>query len=71
MGEDRGQIRSHRARSLATVPFTKNPDAQNVPLNAEAKAALAALPRHGTTVLAWPWGGAVSPMTLHYAFRRV
>src|SRR5206468_8281315 len=28
------------------------------------------LPRHGRTVLAWPWGEAVSDTTLYHAFRR-
>jgi hypothetical protein len=33
---------------LATVPLTKNNDTKHVPLNADAQAALAALPR-------WRW----------------
>jgi hypothetical protein len=55
---------------LAAVPVTKNNEPKHVPLNAEVQAALAALPRSGPTVLAWPWGDPISRITLHYAFRR-
>jgi len=40
---------------LSTIPLTKNAEVKHVPLNAEVQAALAALPRHGATVFAWPW----------------
>jgi integrase len=55
---------------LATIPQTKNNEVKHVPLNAEAQAALATLPRVGATVLAWPWGDPVSDTTLYAAFRR-
>jgi integrase len=55
---------------LATIAQTKNNTPKHVPLNAAARAALAALPRDGATVLAWPWGGPVSNTTLHAAFKR-
>jgi integrase len=56
---------------LATVPVTKNTDPKHVPLNADARAALAMLPRYGPTVLAWPWGDPLSDTTLYCAFVRV
>jgi hypothetical protein len=56
--------------ALATVTITKNNDAKHVPLNADTQAVLAALPRSGATVLAWPWGDPISHVTLHYAFHR-
>jgi integrase len=55
---------------LATIPLTKNNEVKHVPLNAEVQAVLAALPRHGATVLAWPWGEPISRITLYYAFQR-
>jgi len=55
---------------LATIPQTKNNEPKHVPLNAEAHAALAALPRYGVTVFAWPWGDPVSDTTLYAAFQR-
>jgi hypothetical protein len=56
---------------LATVPVTKNTDPKHVPLNADARAALAMLPRYGPTVIAWPWGDPLSDTTLYCAFVRV
>jgi integrase len=58
------------ALQLATVPLTKNTDKKHVPLNADAQAALATLPRSGATVLAWPWGEPLSRTTLYAAFVR-
>ena len=58
------------ALQLATIPLTKNNEVKYVPLNAEVQAALASLPRHGATVLAWPWGEPISRITLYYAFQR-
>jgi integrase len=55
---------------LATIPQTKNNEPKHVPLNAEAQAALGALPRYGVTVLAWPWGDPLSDTTLYAAFQR-
>src|SRR5262245_42138824 len=55
---------------LATIPLTKNNEVKHVPLNAEVQAVLAALPRHGATVLAWPWGEPISRITLYHAFQR-
>ena len=58
------------ALQLATIPLTKNNEVKYVPLNAEVQAALASLPRHGATVLAWPWGEPISRITLYCAFQR-
>lgn len=55
---------------LVSIPITKNTDRKHVPLNVEAKTALASLPRFGPTVLAWPWGEALSRTTLYAAFGR-
>ena len=41
-----------------------------MPLNPTVEAVLATLPRHGRSVLAWPWGEALSDTTLYHAFRR-
>src|SRR5262249_51192022 len=40
---------------LSTIPLTKTAEVKHVPRTAEVPAALAALPRHGATVFAWPW----------------
>jgi integrase len=44
--------------------------AAHIPLNADVRATLAALPRAGATVLDWPWGEPTSHTTLYAAFRR-
>lgn len=59
------------AGDMLTVHHTKNEDPKHVPLNAEAQAALAALPRSGATILAWPWGDPFSRTTVYCAFKRV
>jgi len=57
-------------RTIATIRGTKNNEPKHVPLKAVVQATLAALPVFGETVLAWPWGDAVSDTTLYAAFGR-
>jgi hypothetical protein len=56
--------------ALVSVPRTKNNELHHIALNANVRATLAALPRAGATVLAWPWGEPISRTTLYAAFQR-
>ena len=49
---------------------TKSGKPRHIPLNTDARAILATLPREGTLVLAWPWRKPISRITLYHAFRR-
>jgi len=55
---------------LAAIEQTKSNKPRYVPLNATVETTLATLPRHGETLLAWPWGEPVKATTLYAAFQR-